>query len=157
VTAFTVTRSGPTWLMVRHERLGVTRWELPGGHVERGEALEDAAARETFEETGVPVRVGRLLATCAHEWPERRLRNDISFFEAAPASEASPRVPHDEPRIAQVAWQDPLLLDENEISAFGRPLLNQHAQGWTDVPIHFQMVHQRNSDGLWVPALVDAT
>ena len=34
-------------LMLRHERLGVLRWELPGGHVDPGESLVDAVVRET--------------------------------------------------------------------------------------------------------------
>lgn len=38
------------WLLVRHKER--TTWEVPGGHIEPGEAADDAARRELFEETG---------------------------------------------------------------------------------------------------------
>ncbi|MGB6244491.1 MULTISPECIES: NUDIX hydrolase [Gordonia] len=34
------------------------RWSVPGGHVEPGETIAEAAVREVFEETGLQVRVG---------------------------------------------------------------------------------------------------
>ena len=49
-------------LLVRrdHEpRLG--EWSFPSGYVDAGEALEEAAVRETKEETGLDVRIQRLL------------------------------------------------------------------------------------------------
>ena len=39
------------------------RFTIPSGYVEAGEALETALAREFEEETGVTVRVGRLVLT----------------------------------------------------------------------------------------------
>ena len=152
VTAFTVTRDGPFWLMLRHERLGVTCWELPGGHVDPGETLEQTAARETFEETGVRVEVGRLLASCVHEWHERRQRRLICFFEAAATSDDPPAVPPDEAQLVEAAWANPL--DVDDVSPFLLPLIEQERLGWVGAPAHFQMTHRLNDVGQWVPSPV---
>jgi ADP-ribose pyrophosphatase YjhB (NUDIX family) len=49
-------------LLVRqtYHRAGV-RWGAPGGWLDHGETPREAAARETFEETGLRVTVGRVL------------------------------------------------------------------------------------------------
>lgn len=149
-TAFAVIRQGPSWLMVLHERLGVTTWELPGGHVDPGETFEEAAARETAEEAGVAVEVGRLVATCVHEWDQRRQRKLICFFEAVVIGDGVPAVPADEPHILKAAWVDPLEVDP--ISPFLVPLVELQRTDWAAVPISFQMTHRVNAEGLWEPA-----
>jgi len=54
-------------LLVRHERSGRYRWELPSGLVDAGETFEQAAERETFEETGVAVSITALLCVAVME------------------------------------------------------------------------------------------
>ena len=84
-------------LMVQH---GGTRtyglWGLPGGHVDPGETIQDAAVRETLEEAGCRVKLGRLI--------DRRVLDSVAYcggpsddghdivvqiFEATPLSEAA--------------------------------------------------------------------
>ena len=44
----------------RSQEPGLGKWNLPSGFLEKGETLEEGAARETFEESGVVVDPGDL-------------------------------------------------------------------------------------------------
>lgn len=49
------------------EKKSVGYWTLPGGGLEFGEHPEDAMVREVFEETGLHVKVGDLLAVDSNQ------------------------------------------------------------------------------------------
>ena len=68
VLVTTIVASGDRVLLCRRAAPPAAgRWALPGGFMESGETLEEAAARETYEETGVRIDSGdmRLYAVAA--------------------------------------------------------------------------------------------
>lgn len=50
-------KQGDLYLLVEEKPDGELVWNLPAGHVDRDETLEDAATREAKEETGLDVRL----------------------------------------------------------------------------------------------------
>lgn len=66
------------------KRRDVPLWVLPGGGIEAGETAEEAAIRETKEETGCDIR----LLTKTHEmWPINKLAVSTHLFIAEPLNE----------------------------------------------------------------------
>jgi len=58
-SVFTV--DGKIVLVQRGVEPQIGKWSLPAGFIDRGEKVEDAAIREAKEETGLDIRVGKLL------------------------------------------------------------------------------------------------
>ena len=56
-----VFRDGAVLMVKRRDEPGRGQWSPPGGSVEVGETVEQAAAREALEETGVIARPDRVL------------------------------------------------------------------------------------------------
>lgn len=57
-----VNRDGRVLLLRRSNVHGDGTWSAPGGHIDRGESLEQCARREVFEETGVTIKDIRFFA-----------------------------------------------------------------------------------------------
>jgi NAD+ diphosphatase len=89
----------PRCLLGRPRGSAEGRFSLLAGFVEIGESLEDAAAREVFEETGVRVRRVRYQASQAWPFPA----GIMVGFRAA-ATEGPVRVDADE--LAEARWFD---------------------------------------------------
>jgi ADP-ribose pyrophosphatase YjhB (NUDIX family) len=81
-------------LLVRH-RAGHEPWGLPGGGVARYERLAEAARRETQEETGVAVRIERLLGI--YDSFHDGVSNYIAVFVCVPLGDPHP------PRSLEIA------------------------------------------------------
>ena len=61
-----IVRDGKLLMIRRRQREGDLLWALPGGAIEDGEAAEEAAVRETVEETGLVVTSVKLLGERVH-------------------------------------------------------------------------------------------
>lgn len=106
----TVRGPGRTVLVVQRCDNGV--WELPGGRVDIGESVIDAAVRETLEEAGILVRITGLVGlysdprqiVCA---TDGHVRQEFAVvFHAEPADDAAPRPDGVETRSAGWATRE---------------------------------------------------
>lgn len=79
VAAGLVFRDGKLLIAERHAdtHLGGL-WEFPGGKREPKESFEDCLVRELREELGIEVRVGHLVESVTHAYPERTVH--LRFF-----------------------------------------------------------------------------
>lgn len=68
-------------LMVKQYHEGKDIWMVPGGAIEEGENAAEAAMREVLEETGLEIRVGRLLWH-VEEVSDTRGQRFVNFFLA---------------------------------------------------------------------------
>jgi phosphatase NudJ len=103
--AMVVVRRGHRFLLTQEQKYGST-WSLPGGRVEPGESLTQAAVREVLEETGVPVRIDGVLRI-EHAASDTTARVRV-LFVGTPLDDTAPKTTPDEESLG-AAW---LTIDE---------------------------------------------
>ncbi len=70
IRAAAIVVEGDSMLLVKHRQDGRTWWVPPGGRVEGDESLIECARRETMEETGVSVELGKIAYVCESVEPD---------------------------------------------------------------------------------------
>ena len=137
VTASAVVRDIATGAVLLHLHRRLDRWLQPGGHIDPGERPEDAAVRETVEETGFAVahpRAGPLvLHLDEHPGPDGHVHLDLRYL--LHADRTAPRIADGETTGTgpgpTLRWADPEAASALTDRSFGRALeaLAAHPDG----------------------------
>jgi len=94
-------------LLVQRAKPPVGIWAFPGGHVEPGERLEEAAARELFEETGMTAEFRGLLGLYDVIRRNEAGLVSVHYVIASYLGVAGPEEPVAASDAAAVTWADP--------------------------------------------------
>ena len=128
VAVGTIVRKGEGLLLLKRSiDPGYGKWTFPGGYVDRGETLEEAAVREAEEETGVRIALGPLL--CLFSYRHRGII--VIVYEASWESGEARATPE----ALEVKWTRPEALPWKDLafpstrSAFREYLLRHDLGG----------------------------
>ncbi len=97
-----VIRGGKVLLGMRKNSHGAGTWSLPGGHLEWGESVEQCAAREVFEETGIRITRPKL-GPYTNDIFRPEGRHYITLYAIATESEGTEQV-REPGKCAGWAW-----------------------------------------------------
>jgi 8-oxo-dGTP diphosphatase len=98
ISAAIIVKDGKVLMVRRAVKEGKLSWQFPAGAIESGEVAEDAAVRETQEETGLAVKALRLLGERVHPNTGR-----LMSYTACEVVEGEARVA-DAEELDAVAW-----------------------------------------------------
>ncbi|WP_407563341.1 NUDIX hydrolase [Streptomyces sp. 184] len=98
ISAAIIVQDGRVLMVRRRVREGQLSWQFPAGAIELGESAEQAAVRETLEETGLTVEAVKLLGERVHPKTGRLM----SYTACSPISGTARVADADE--LDAVAW-----------------------------------------------------
>jgi ADP-ribose pyrophosphatase YjhB (NUDIX family) len=98
--------NGGIYLLKRNIEPGLGLWTFPGGYVDLGEPVSDAAIRETIEETLLQVRIDSLLNVYSYSGAAVVL---VVFLATVTGGQAAPTPESQEVRLftlKEIPWKD---------------------------------------------------
>jgi 8-oxo-dGTP diphosphatase len=121
ISAAVTVKDGRVLMVRRRVSEGELLWQFPAGQIEPGEAAEDAAVRETVEETGLVVTAIRFLGERVHPKTSRAMS-----YTACEVVQGEARVV-DEEELDAVAW-----VSHSEITDYVPYPLDEKVQEYLD-------------------------
>jgi len=121
IAAAIIVRDDRVLMIRRRVREGELSWQFPAGAIEPGETAEEAAVRETLEETRLTVEATKLLGERVHPKTGRAMSYTACRVLDGEA------VVGDEEEIAEIAW-----VSHAEIPEYVPYGLFQPVQDWLD-------------------------
>lgn len=98
ISAAIIVDQGRVLMVRRAVKEGELMWQFPAGGIESGEGAEEAAVRETLEETGLTVKAIRLIGERVHPKTGRAMS-----YTACEVVEGDAHVADDE-ELDAIAW-----------------------------------------------------
>jgi 8-oxo-dGTP diphosphatase len=118
-----VVRDGKALIIKRAHEPRKGEWSLPGGLLELGESLQDAARREIKEETGLDVEVGPVIETFdrVHRDDHGRIRYHFVIVDFVCWSNGGVAMPGSD--AEGVAWVTPEEIDVYQVNAHAKAVI----------------------------------
>jgi 8-oxo-dGTP pyrophosphatase MutT (NUDIX family) len=102
LTVATVVERDNTYLLVEELSNGLSVYNQPAGHLEPNETLQQAAVRETLEETGWGIELNGIVGVALYKSPANNITYYRTTFFASPVQH-NPKLELDE-GIVRAVW-----------------------------------------------------
>ncbi len=108
------------------------KYSVPGGHIELGERAEDAIVREVKEETGLDVKVSKLLLVQQAIFPKDYVKHEHYLFLDYVCEALTTSVHLDGKELQEYTWVDPGEALKLGLEEYTRNFINAYLEASKD-------------------------